>query len=214
MKKRILLADDHTIFRQGVRKMLEEETDFEIVAEAENGRKALRIINEQHVDVVVMDISMPDLNGIEATRQIMHDSLDARVVALSMHEDHNYVSQMLQAGASAYLIKGADISDLVRAIRSVLEGHAFLSPQIAGYVVDTYSGKIKNAAVSMAELSGREREIVQLIAEGKSSKEIAGELFISAGTVEKHRKNIMEKLNLHSIAELTRYAIKNGLSSL
>ena len=214
MKKRILLADDHTIFRQGVRKMLEEETDFEIVAEAENGRKALRIINEQHVDVVVMDISMPDLNGIEATRQIMHDSPDARVVALSMHEDHNYVSQMLQAGASAYLIKGADISDLVRAIRSVLEGHAFLSPQIAGYVVDTYSGKIKNAAVSMAELSGREREIVQLIAEGKSSKEIAGELFISAGTVEKHRKNIMEKLNLHSIAELTRYAIKNGLSSL
>ncbi len=214
MKKRILLADDHTIFRQGVRKMLEEETDFEIVAEAENGRKALRIINEQHVDVVVMDISMPDLNGIEATRQIMHDSPDTRVVALSMHEDHNYVSQMLQAGASAYLIKGADISDLVRAIRSVLEGHAFLSPQIAGYVVDTYSGKIKNAAVSMAELSGREREIVQLIAEGKSSKEIAGELFISAGTVEKHRKNIMEKLNIHSIAELTRYAIKNGLSSL
>jgi len=214
MKKRILLADDHTIFRQGVRKMLEEETDFEIVAEAENGRKALRIINEQHVDVVVMDISMPDLNGIEATRQIMHDSPDTRVVALSMHKDHNYVSQMLQAGASAYLIKGADISDLVRAIRSVLEGHAFLSPQIAGYVVDTYSGKIKNAAVSMAELSGREREIVQLIAEGKSSKEIAGELFISAGTVEKHRKNIMEKLNIHSIAELTRYAIKNGLSSL
>ena len=214
MKTRILLADDHTIFRQGVRKMLEEEADFEIVAEAENGRRAIRIINEQKIDVVVMDISMPDLNGTEATRQIMHDSPDTKVVALSMHEDHNYVSQMLQAGAMAYLIKGADVSDLVRAIRSVLNGHAFLSPQIAGYVVDTYSGKIKNAAAPLADLSGREREIVQLIAEGKSSKEIAGELFISIGTVEKHRKNIMEKLNLHSIAELTRYAIKNGLSSL
>jgi len=194
--------------------MLEEEPDFEIVAEAENGRRALRIINEQHIDVVVMDISMPDLNGTEATRQIMHDSPDTKVVALSMHEDHNYVSQMLQAGATAYLIKGADISDLVRAIRSVLKGHAFLSPQIAGYVVDTYSGKIKNASTVLAELSGREREIVQLIAEGKSSKEIAIDLYISAGTVEKHRKNIMEKLNIHSIAELTRYAIKNGLSSL
>jgi DNA-binding NarL/FixJ family response regulator len=195
--------------------LLEKETDLEIVAEAENGRRALQLTRKLKPDVVIMDISMPDLNGIDATRQIVDELSNVRVVALSMHGERQFVEGMLSAGVSGYLLKDCAFDELVQAVRTVLRGKIYLSPDIAGVVVDDLVTRWRDTdAASAPALSLREREVLQLIAEGRATKEIAAQLNISVKTVETHRKNIMEKLELHTVAELTKYAVRAGLTSL
>lgn len=212
---RIILADDHNIVRDGLRSLLEKQGDMEIVGEAEDGRTTVKLTHELRPHVVVMDVNMPDLNGIEATRQITAQHPNTRVIALSMYLDGRFVSEMLNAGASAYLPKKSAATELVAAIRAVVNGKTYLSPEIAGDVVDTHvRTSEKKGDSAFSKLSDREREVLQLLAEGNSVKEIADLLSVSVNTVHTHRQHIMEKLNLHSIAELTKYAIREGLTSL
>jgi len=212
---KVLLADDHKIVRDGLRTLLEKNPDIVVAGEAEDGREALQMAKKLLPDVVVMDIAMPDLNGIEATRQILADRSDVRVVALSMHSDKRFVSEMLKAGASAYLLKDCAFEELITAIRTVMKGKIYLSPGIAGVVIGEYIKKDAKADSSVFSLlSDREREVLQLMAEGKTTKEVASYLHVSVKTVETHRTNIMTKLDIHSIAELTKYAIREGLTSL
>lgn len=215
MSIKILLADDHIITRQGLRSLLETQSDIEVVAEAQDGRTAVRLTRQLLPDIVIMDVSMPDLNGIEATHQIISDFKNIKVIALSMHSDTLYVAEMLKNGASGYLLKDCAFDELIQAIRIVITGKTYLSPAISGVVVDDYLHRLSKSESSSADvLTDREREVLQLMAEGKSTKQIARHLYISTKTVETHRRQIMNKLNLHSVAELTKYAIKKGLTSL
>jgi two-component system, NarL family, response regulator NreC len=215
MSIKILLADDHKITRQGLRSLLEKEPDMEVVAEAEEGRTTVRLARELLPDVVVMDVSMPDLNGMEAARQIRASLPNVKVIALSMHSDNLFVSEMLKSGASGYLLKDCAFEELARAIHVVVDGKTYLSPAISGVVVDDYLHHLtKTESPSSKILTDREREVLQLIAEGNTTKQVALKLHISVKTVETHRRQIMGKLNIHTIAELTKYAIRQGLTSL
>src|SRR5512142_1438490 len=207
-KIRILLADDHAMVRQGFRLILSSQTDLEIVGEAGNGREAVELAEKLRPDVVVMDVAMPELNGIEATRRLAENAPRTRVLALSMHKDSVYVREILKAGARGYLLKDSIDSDLIAAVRAVALGEGYLSPAVSDAVLSDYRKHVTNP-IDM--LSSREREVLQMIAEGKTNKEIAGVLNLSVYTVDAHRGRIMEKLNLHSINELVRFAVRNGL---
>ena len=191
---------------------------MEVVAEANDGRSAVQLAQELQPDVVVMDVGMPGLNGIEATRQITNREPDAKVVALSMHSDRRFMGEMLKAGAKGYLLKDGAFEELATAIRSVVANKVYLSPRIADVVVDDYvrrtPGQNGSDTSAFAKLTPREREVLQLMAEGRATKEIAMDLKVSIKTVETHRRQIMEKLQIHSVAELTKYAIREGLTSL
>jgi DNA-binding NarL/FixJ family response regulator len=215
MTIRIILADDHQIVRHGLRNLLELEPDLKVVAEAENGRDALQLVKELTPNIVIMDISMPGLNGIEATRQILSESPGVKVIALSMHSDSSYVLNMLKAGASGYLLKDCALEELVKAVRAVVNHKTFLSPGISDIVIKDFIGGWGGAGNSAyAVLTPREREVLQLITEGKTTSQIADCLCVSVKTVEAHRKQVMNKLGIHSVAELTKYAIRQGLTSL
>jgi two-component system, NarL family, response regulator NreC len=216
MKKiRVLLADDHKIVRDGLKALVDRCEDMEVVAEAECGRKAVSLARKHNPDIVIMDISMPNLNGIDATRQILEEVKGVKVIALSMHSDRQYVNGMLRAGVSGYLLKDCAADELIQCVRFVLAGRTCLSPGITGLLVNEYIQPAKDQVLAdRTELSAREREVLQLIAEGRSTKDIAVSLYISVKTVETHRKNIMEKANLHTVADLTKYAIRHGLTSV
>jgi len=216
MKKlAVLLADDHTLFRAGLRLLLEQQPDFAVAGEAENGREAVRLALESKPDVAVLDIGMPELNGIEACRQIREGSSTTEVVMLSMHSDEAYVLRALRAGARAYLLKDSAESDLARAIRAAAEGKSFFSPAVGKVLLEDYMRKLERTGAedSYDLLSPREREVFQLVAEGKSSKEIANLLHLSVYTVETHRARIMQKLNLRGMPELILYAVRKGIIS-
>jgi DNA-binding NarL/FixJ family response regulator len=214
MKKiSVLLVDDHTVVRQGLRALLGSEPDIEVIGEAENGRQAVILARKSLPDVVVMDIAMPLLNGLEATRQILKTETSCKVLVLTSYGDDDCVEQLMQAGASGYLIKQTAANDLLKAIREVHRGNAFFSPAIAKRLRDQCREAFSSGASARrsSELTTREAEVLQLIAEGFSNKQIAGELSISIKTVEKHRQQVMNKLNLHDVAGLTRYAICKGM---
>jgi DNA-binding NarL/FixJ family response regulator len=215
MSIRILLADDHGIMREGLRSLLEKEPDIKVVGEAEDGRKAIGLVSELLPDVVIMDISMPGLNGADATRRIVSQFPTVKVIALSMHSNRIFVADMLKAGASGYVLKECLFDELVEAIRIVAAGDKHLSSKVAGVVVSDYVKRLSGGAESPLEtLTGREREVLQLIGEGKNTKQIALELHVSPKTIEANRRKIMEKLDAHSIAELVKIAIVGGLASL
>jgi DNA-binding NarL/FixJ family response regulator len=213
MKKiAVLLADDHAVVRQGLRALIEAEGDLVVVAEAENGRQAVAQTKKRLPDVVVMDVAMPGMNGLEATRQITRNVTSTRVLVLTSYGDEDYVAQLLEAGASGYLVKQTAATDLLRAIREVHEGNSFFSPVIAKRLrqQDREAFLGRQPVAHMAKLTSREAEVLQLVAEGFANKQIAGELSISIKTVEKHRQQAMNKLNIHDVAGLTRYAIAKG----
>jgi DNA-binding NarL/FixJ family response regulator len=210
---RILLADDHNLMREGLRLLIEKQADFLVVAETSNGREAIPLAKSTNPDVAIMDVTMPDMNGIEATYQMREACPRTKVIALSMHTDRNYVSRMLYAGASGYLTKDCACEELISAIRSVAAGHTYLSPRIAGVVVDDYVRQ-KTTHTAGYSLTKREREVLKLLTDGLSTKAIAEQLDISIRTVETHRTNIMHKANAYSLAELTKYAVREGLSSI
>jgi DNA-binding NarL/FixJ family response regulator len=215
MSTRILLVDDHQMMRDGLRSILELEEDLDVVGEAGNGHEALEMNRTLRPDVIVMDIQMRDLNGIDATHQIKAESPQVKVIALSTYSDESYVLSMLEAGASGYVLKESAVEEMRRAIRSGAEGHHYLSPEIAGSVV---ASRLRGSTESLDSvhtlLAPRERQILQLLAEGHTSSEIAQRLHIATTTVDSHRRNIMRKLDLHNVAELTKYAIREGLTSL
>ena len=210
---RLLLADDHTVVRQGLRKVLEERPDWVVVAEAGNGRDAVKQAEELKPDVAIIDVAMPLLNGIEATRQIVKRSPATRILVLTMHADEAYVNQILKAGATGYLLKDSADVDLIQAVAAVSQGKSFFSPAVARLMLDDYVRQLADKGITdrYESLSEREREIFQLIAEGKANKEIAHILSISPSTVETHRARIMEKLDLHSAAEIVLYAVRRGV---
>jgi DNA-binding NarL/FixJ family response regulator len=210
---KIILADDHKIVRQGLRTLLEKEPDIEVIAEADDGRMAVRLARELSPQVIIMDVGMPDLNGIEATRQVLAEAPGIKVIGLSMHCDRRFVMNMLKAGASGYLLKDSAFEELASAIRRVLANKIYLSPEISNIVVKDYLQGGGDETVYTV-LTPREREVLQLMAEGKSSRQIADLLNISIKTVETHRMQIQHKLEIYSVAELTKYAIREGLSSL
>jgi len=213
MKTRLLIADDHAIVRDGIRSLLQSEKDFTVVGEAANGRQAVKQATELRPDVVIMDIAMPELNGVEATRQIMARNPCVIVIALSMHGDKSFVADMLKAGAVGYLQKSCAFRHLVRAIRTAMAGNIYLNPDIIRIVVEGFRRKIPDTAMFQV-LSAKEREVLQLLSEGHSSKEIANRLGVTSKTIDTHRQNIMDKLGLRSVAALTKYAIREGLTSV
>ncbi len=216
MKKiRILLADDHTVMRAGLRALLERQPNLEVVGEAEDGRQSVQLASSHVPDVVVMDIAMPNLNGVEATRRMVSKQPTISVVILSMYSDESYVMRALEAGARAYLLKDSAVTDLIRAIEAVSQGKSFFSPKISRILAEEYVHALKQKGVadSYELLTTREREILQLLAEGKTNKEVATSLNISVYTAETHRGNILQKLNLHSSAELVLYAVRKGIIS-
>jgi DNA-binding NarL/FixJ family response regulator len=215
----ILLADDHQILRSGLRNLLDDQADMKVIAEAGNGRSAVQMVKELSPNVVVMDITMPDLNGVEATRQILKEVPGAKVIALSEHSDRRFVSAAMKAGAVGYLPKAAPFEELAAAVRVVASGGVYLSPSVVGVIVDDYVRGGSGAATpdddsAFSVLTEREREVLQLMAEGLSTKQVAAHLHVSIKTVETHRGKTMTKLNLHSVAELTKYAIREGLTSV
>ncbi|MDD5711903.1 MAG: response regulator transcription factor [Smithellaceae bacterium] len=215
MNVRILLADDHKIVRDGLRTLIEKEVGMEVVGEAENGRRTVKLAEKLLPNVVIMDVTMPDMNGIEATRKIVTTIPGTRVIALTMHSDRRFVLGMLEAGASGYLLKDCAFAELATAIRQVAAGNTYLSPRIADMVVKGYLNKESRSSQTVRSLlTGRECEILQLLAEGLAAKEIAGHLYLSIKTVETHRRNIMQKLSMRSVAELTKYAVREGLVTL
>lgn len=205
---KVLLADDHTIVRQGLKLILSSRPDLEVVGEAANGREVLELAEKLKPDVILMDVAMPELNGIEATRRLHQISPRTKVLVLSMHKEAVYVREILKAGARGYILKDAIDTELVNAIQSVARGDGYISPAISGALLSDYR---QNLTDPLDLLSTREREVLQLIAEGKTNKEVATRLNLSVYTVDSHRGKIMEKLNLHSIGELVRFAVKNGL---
>ena len=212
---RILLADDHTIMRRGLRLLLEQQADFQVVGEAEDGRQAVDLAASLHPAVAVLDIGMPLLNGIEATRQITAADPAIAVVVLSMHSDETYVLRALKAGAKGYLLKNSAEGDLIQAVRAVAEGKSFFSPVIGRMLLEDYMRQVAKREVedSYDLLTPREKEVLQLIAEGRTNKEVANLLKLSLYTVESHRGKILEKLDLHSVAELILYAVRKGIIS-
>lgn len=215
MAIRILLADDHRIFRESLCNLLEQEEDMEVIAQAEDGRAVVEQTLKLLPDVVIMDIGMPGLNGVEATRQIMAGASKAKVIGLSMHSDRRFVAETLRAGACGYLLKDSASGELIRAIHTVMKRGTYLPPSLTDVVVQSYIRKpTTDHSGAFTELTPREREVLQLMAEGMSTKQVAANFHISAKTVETHRLNIMDKLAMHSVAELTKYAIREGLTSL
>lgn len=214
MSIRIIIVDDHKILRQGLRTMLEKIPGMEVVAEAEDGRTAVRQAQELTPQVVIMDVGLPDLNGIEATRQVLMVSPQTKVIGLSMHSDKRFVLNMIKAGASGYLLKDSAFEELATAIHTVMANKSYLTQEVAHIVVKDYLEGPTNQPSAFSILTLREREVLQLIAEGKSSRQIADLLCLSIKTVETHRQQIMHKLDLHSVADLVRYSIREGISSL
>ena len=210
----VLLADDHEIVRVGLRALIERLGGMAVVAEADSGRAAVQLAKKLKPAVVLMDISMPDLNGVDATRQMVAAAPGVKVIALSMHADTRYVAGMLQAGARGYLLKESMADEIGRAVQAVLAGEVYLARKIAGVVVQDYVQRLASEEGASSPLTGREREVLQLVAEGRSTKGIAAHLHVSIKTIETHRSQIMDKLDLHSVAELTKYAIRQGLTSL
>ena len=212
---RIILADDHEVVRDGLCSLIEREEDMQVIGQADNGRRTVELAKELQPDVIVMDIGMPDLNGIEATRQIISENSKINIIALSMHSDRGYVTEMLKAGASGYVPKDKPGKEVIHAIRTAIEKGIYLPPALASLVVENYVRKSPQSRTgAFTTLTAREREVLQLLTEGKSIKQTAAVLHVSVSTVETHRRNIMEKLKIFSMAELTKYAIREGLTSL
>lgn len=212
---RILLADDHKLLREGLRALIEEQRNMTVVAEAEDGRSAVRLAAKLSPDIIVMDISMPGLNGIDATRRITAESPGIKVIALSMHADRNFVVEMFKAGAAGYLLKDCAFEELIHAIRAVSSKKAYLSSKLSDTMIKDYVNLFPKKNLSVfSSLTAREREVLQLLAEGKSTREVAAKLSVSTKTVETFRRLIMSKLDIHSVAELTKYAVRAGLTSL
>ena len=211
MATTILIADDHKILRDGLRKVIEQNPGLRVTGEATDGREAVKLSKNLNPDVVLMDVAMEGLNGMEATRQIIEESPGTKIIALSMHSNKRYVLGMLKAGASGYLLKECDSNELIHAIKTVASNQKYVSQQFSATLVE---GLISPAKTNGPQLSNREKEVLQLLAEGKSSKEIAGVLILSPKTIDAHRKNIMDKLKLFTLPDLTKYAIKTGLTSL
>jgi len=215
MTTRILLADDHKIVRDGLRSMLANEAGMEVIAEAKNGQEAIDIAFADQPDVIIMDVSMPDLNGIEATKKIVKEIPKIKIIGLSMHSDKRFVTEMLRVGAMGYLLKDCAFEELSRAIRTVMSDQTYLSPDIAGLLVDNYvRGSVIDGANGKPRLTQREQEVLRLIAEGNTTKQTAHCMHVSVKTVETHRRQIMKKLETQSIADLTKFAIREGLVSL
>lgn len=213
-KIKVLLADDHTVVRQGLRALLEAESDITVVGEAETGRQAMRLALKLSPDVVVIDVAMPQLNGLEATRQIAKELPGVRVLVLSSYSDDEYVRQATEAGATGYLLKQTAAEDLIRAIRETKNGNAYFSPAISKRLLESYREAFLKGVPTGTRtdrLTSREAEVLQLVAEGKVNKQISAELCVSVKTVEKHRQQVMNKLNIHDVAGLTRYAISKGI---
>lgn len=211
---RLLLADDHEILRDGLSEAIDREPDMELVGQAENGRQALILVDKLAPDIVIMDISMPDLNGIEATRQLTKKHPELKIIALSMYEDRHYVLGMFKAGVCGYILKTNPFEQLAYAIRQVSAGHCFVSAQLTGILVKSAMDKDQDIADDIEKLTSREIEVLQLIAEGRKNDYMSAQLNISKRTIEIHRKNVRKKLKLNTVAELTRFAIKKGLTPL
>ena len=215
MSTRILLVDDHTIIRQGLRSLLEKEPDMKVVAEAGDGQASLGMVQEYAPDVVLMDIAMPGLNGIEATSQILASAPSTRIIGLSMYKDKRFVTGMLQAGASGYMPKDCVFEELVQGIRAVVANKMYLSPTVTPTLVKSYLHQIDNInGTRFSTLTRKEREVLRLLAQGKATREVANCLGVSVKTIETHRRHITEKLNVHSLADLVKYAIREGITSL
>jgi len=214
LSARILIADDHKIFREGLRTLLSNQPGVVVVGEADNGRSTVVMTAELQPDVVIMDVAMPELNGVDATRRIVAEYPETKVLALSMHADRRFVTRMLTAGAHGYLLKDCAFEELTLAIQTVLADDVYLSPGVAGVVVRAMQSRAVEPSSQAPELTPREREVLQLVAEGRTTRDIAHRLHVSVKTIETHRKQIMDKLELRSVAELTKYAVREGLTSL
>lgn len=215
MSIRILLCDDHRIVREGLRSLLKKESDMVVVGECTNGLEVCKLARTASPDVIILDVAMPDLNGIAAARRIQSEAPKAKVLALSMHSDRHFIIGMLESGAAGYLLKDCAVSELVAGIRTVVSGGLYISSKVASDVMKQLSNHDKHARKQpKVELSDREEEILQLIAEGKSTKTIAKSLNLSVKTIETHRQNVMRKVGIRSVASLTKYAIRAGLTSL
>jgi DNA-binding NarL/FixJ family response regulator len=211
---RVLLVDDHQIVREGLRCLIEKQSDMEVVGETGDGRSAVELVDSLLPHVVVMDVSMPGLNGIDATCQITRKHPEVKVIGLSIHSSRHFISEMLKAGASGYLLKSCAFDEMTHAIQEVTRDHIYLSPRLADTIVDDYVKRLAvDVAPSCSRLSNREREVLQLISEGKSTKEIASCLHISVKTIATHREHIMDKVNVNNVVELTKYAVREGLTS-
>jgi len=212
---KILLADDHKMMREGLSSLLNKQPNISVVGQAVNGREAVQLVEKLDPHIVVMDVSMPDLNGIDATRQITTRSPQTKVIALSMHGDRQFVAEMFRAGASGYLLKDSAFEELTNAIRTVARNETYIAPKINGFSIEDYTNNPSSQDPLLApRLTEREREVLQMIAEGKGTKEIAAELFLSSKTVETHRQHLMDKLEMYTVAELTKFAIREGLTTL
>jgi DNA-binding NarL/FixJ family response regulator len=215
MSIRIVLVDDHQMVREGLRALLAGQNDLSVVGEAEDGRRAIELVESLHPDVVIMDVTMPNLNGIEATRQILARQPRVKVIALAIHSDQRFVRQMFEVGASAYILKEGAFDELTQAIRAVHQDEAYVSSRIAGaFIKELIRPGGRRASSGTEVLSARESEVLQLIAEGKSTKEVAALLHVGVKTVETHRRQIILKLHIDNVAELTKYAIRAGLTTL
>lgn len=215
MSIKVIIADDHKIMRDGLKSILEKQRDIEIIAEASDGRMTVELAIKLKPDVIIMDIAMPDMNGIEATRQIIEKSPKIKVIVLSMHSDQQFIIEMLNAGASGYLLKDCAFLELVNAIHAVMAKRSYLSPDIAHIMIEEYKHVLSKGKLSVFSiLTSRERQVLQLIAEGKTTKEIAYTLKVSSKTIETYRRQTMDKLDIHTIAGLTKYAVREGLTSI
>lgn len=214
MSIRVLIVDDHKIMREGLRSLLEKQPDIEIVAEAESAQKALKLVEEITPNLVIIDVVMPSLNGIEATRRILAKVPTIKVIALSMYSDKRFVMEMLRAGASGYLLKDCAFEELDEAIRAVMEDRTYITPRIVDIIVKDYFSQVeKPSSSALSTLTSRQYEVLQLLAEGKTTREIARQMALSVKTIESHRQQIINKLNIRSVAGLTKYAIREGLIS-